>query len=420
MIKELNVPLINIVLSISDAIGLISPTINKHHKRVTIIALNLAEKMNLSEKQIQTLAFAGLLHDIGAFSLKEWAELQKFEFNRPYQHAKVGYLLLKQFKPFTRVARVVRYHHTLEKNAGQKKIPVESQILHLADRIAILINDKDDILDQTESISKAINKVANKVFFKKVVKVFNELCRQESFWFDSVSDQLKSVILHKCDTENMILSQKEILNLSEVFCQLIDFKSPFTATHSKVIGVCAEVLTRLFGFPENECQSMKVAGYLHDIGKLAVPVEILEKPAKLTRAEFNIIKRHTYHTYYTLSPISIIHPINEWGAFHHECLDGEGYPFHVKKEGLSLFSRIMAVIDHFVAIAEDRPYRKRMSSEEVIKILSRKAKAGKIDSKVVSVLLKHYKEIDIIRSNAQKEAQKQYSEFRKMLKKQSE
>ena len=75
MIKELNVPLINIVLSISDAIGLISSTINKHHKRVTIIALNLAEKMNLSEKQIQTLVFAGYVHDICAFSLNEWGEL---------------------------------------------------------------------------------------------------------------------------------------------------------------------------------------------------------------------------------------------------------------------------------------------------------------------------------------------------------
>ena len=124
---------------------------------------------------------------------------------------------MKQFKPFTKVAKVVRYHHTLKENVGREKIPVESQILNLADRIAIQINDKDDILDQAERINKAINKVADKVLFEKGIKVFNELYKQESFWFDVVSKQLISVLFQKCNAESMILTQKELFEFSEVF-----------------------------------------------------------------------------------------------------------------------------------------------------------------------------------------------------------
>ncbi len=79
---------------------------------------------------------------------------------------------------------------------------------------------------------------------------------------------------------------------------------------------------------------MLVAGYLHDLGKVAVPNAILNKPGKLDPEEFDVIRAHTYHTYHILSTIGGFEEIAIWAAFHHERLDGKGYPFHVRGEDI--------------------------------------------------------------------------------------
>ena len=99
-----------------------------------------------------------------------------------------------------------------------------------------------------------------------------------------------------------------------------------------------------------EIQDLKIAGYLHDLGKLAVPKEILEKPGKLTATEFNIVKTHAYYGYRTLETVRGLEKINNCGTLHHECLDGSGYPFHLNGDNLSIGSRIMAIADIFYRI----------------------------------------------------------------------
>jgi len=95
---------------------------------------------------------------------------------------------------------------------------------------------------------------------------------------------------------------------------------------------------------------MEIAGYFHDLGKLRVPKEILEKPGKLSTEEFNIIKSHTYHTYRILSHIPNFETINWWASFHHERLNGSGYPFRINAFNFPLGSRIMAIADVFTLL----------------------------------------------------------------------
>lgn len=116
--------------------------------------------------------------------------------------------------------------------------------------------------------------------------------------------------------------------MSELYRDLIDFKSTFTATHSAGVSEAASVIARLFGFTEQEEEMMKVAVNLHGLGKLAVPNSILEKPGPLTKHEMAIMKYHTYWTYAVLKGVEGFHQVTEWAAFHHERLDGSGYPFH--------------------------------------------------------------------------------------------
>jgi HD-GYP domain-containing protein (c-di-GMP phosphodiesterase class II) len=153
---------------------------------------------------------------------------------------------------------------------------------------------------------------------------------------------------------------------------------------------------------------MLIAGYLHDLGKIAVPSEILEKPSKLDIEEFNVMRSHTYYTYRVLNKIKALQTITEWAAFHHERLDGTGYPFRLKGNELSLGARIMAVADVFTASSEDRPYRSGMEKEKVINILKSMAKNNALCPNVTDVILRNFDAINSSRIVAQEKSQKDY------------
>jgi len=153
---------------------------------------------------------------------------------------------------------------------------------------------------------------------------------------------------------------------------------------------------------------MELAGYFHDIGKLGVPNAILEKPGKLTKDEFAVMKKHTYFTYTVLTSIGGLDQIAEWAAFHHEKLDGTGYPFHVSGERLNTGARIMAVADIFTALAEDRPYRPGMQREDVVRIIDRMANENAIDRRIVDLLLDNYQDVLVQVKEKQSIAHEEY------------
>jgi len=153
------------------------------------------------------------------------------------------------------------------------------------------------------------------------------------------------------------------------------------------------MLAQYHGFTDQEKEEIRVAGFLHDLGKLAIPNSILEKTKELTKKEFNIIKQHPYLTYSILNTIGGLNNITEWAAFHHEKLDGSGYPFHISANRISLGSRILTVADIFTALTEDRPYRRSLNQKEIKEILKSKVKINNIDQNIVDILLKNYEDI---------------------------
>lgn len=416
MIKEPHVPLFDIVMCLSNAMDLVSQTVVDHHKRVAYIALSIATELGLFPEEQSNLLLAGLLHDSGALSLKERLDTLQFELKNPHKHAELGCLLLKRFKPFSKIASLVRYHHVhWSKGSGSQvrrdKVPREAHILHLADRVSVLIDKQKEVLGQVKGICQRIQKNSGKMFVPEFVDVFKSLSTKEYFWLDAASLSISSILARRSRLPITELDMMGLLDLAKLFSQIIDFRSRFTATHSSGVAASAEALARFIGFSERECQMMKIAGYLHDLGKLAVPAEILEKPAKLTKDEFNIIKNHTFYTYRILETISDLEVISTWASFHHERLDGKGYPFHHKGENLSLGSRIMAVADVHTAITEDRPYRKAMNSDKALQIVEERAKNLALDSNIISILTLHQDEVNCIRITAQKIASKEYQDF---------
>ncbi len=374
--------------------------------------------MGLSAEEQNTLLLSGLLHDCGAFSLKEIHSILQTDVKNLYKHSELGYLLLRNFEFFSKIAILIRYHHVCW-NKGQgsefrgNKVPIGSHILHLADRVDILIRREKEILGQVKGICAQIRENSGTMFLPELVDVFMSLSTKEYFWFDIVSPSISSILKFRSKTVPIDLDIMDLLNYAKLFRKIIDFRSRLTATHSSEVAATAEALAKYIGFSERECHMMKIAGCIHDLGKLAVPNEILEKPNKLSEDEFYIIKSHPYYTYRILETISDLNVINVWASLHHERLDGTGYPFHYKGENLPLGSRIMAVADVFTAITEDRPYRKGMSKDKASQVLQQMAQNSALDSNIVSTLIIHYDEVDSIRFAAQAAAFKEYQEFKR-------
>jgi putative nucleotidyltransferase with HDIG domain len=197
--------------------------------------------------------------------------------------------------------------------------------------------------------------------------------------------------------------------IGQILSRIVDFRSSYTATHSSGVAAAAEHLARRLFFEDRECRLIRIAGHLHDLGKVAVPNAILEKPARLNSSEFDVIRGHAYHTFRILESIGGFEEISRWAAFHHERMDGNGYPFHHRGDALPLGSRILAVADVFTALTENRPYRRGVLRDGTIGILREFASNGSLDGRIVSVLIDGYDPINRDRADTQEASAAEYS-----------
>lgn len=404
-----------LVMSISSVMDWMNPTVSGHQKRVCFISAQIGKAMGLSGARLRDLSIASLLHDIGAFSLKEWQEAMQFEFNSPHDHAQSSYLLLRMVPSFSGVASQVLFHH-LPWNRSHveisgEKVMVESHIIHLSDRVEILIQKSRNVLSQIHGIRSVIHEEMGEKFAPEVVEAFMDIGRKESFWLDIVNPQTVSLLSEDLRFFEENLDWDELMRFCEMIGYFIDFRSRFTAVHTGGVSACSHHLARKMGFDDKASERMRLAGLLHDIGKLAIPLEILEKEASLTDQEMNVIKTHSYYTHSALRRIPQIADIADWACSHHEKLNGNGYPFKKSQDEMDLGCRIVACADIFTALMEDRPYRKGMSQKESLDLMTQMVKAGDIDNEVVETLIRHSEALNAIRQTTQEKERQNYLQF---------
>lgn len=416
MSKLVQIPLFDLISSLSDTADMISPAVANHHLQVAYIAHCIGAEMNLSEPELRDLVIAGALHDIGAFSLQERTDLLNFEVNCPEQHCRAGYWLLNTFDPFKAAAQLVHFHH-VPWNDGEgatedgDPVSLGSHILHLADRTAVLIAEQDLVLPHVAKIRARIDAENGRLFRPEPVAALQRLTRREHFWLDASSRSVLTIMRSRMRMDDLTLDTDGLLQLAEFFRRLIDFRSPFTANHSSGVAAAAEALAHLAGFSEDDALRMRVASYLHDLGKLAIPREIIEKPARLSADEYAVMEGHVYYTYRVLESIADLKTIREWSAYHQERLDGSGYPFHLREEDLSLGARVLAVADVFTAITEVRPYRSGVTPETALRIINSMASRRELDPAIVRILEENLDLINEKRIAAQSNSHSEYQDF---------
>lgn len=195
------------------------------------------------------------------------------------------------------------------------------------------------------------------------------------------------------------------------FAEAMNLISTEVQNHHEKVAYLSYHLAETMGLDGEECTLAFAGGLLHDIGKLKIPNEILEKPGKLTDEEFNVMKEHAYYSWILLKDVTGFEQIAPWAALHHEKLNGAGYPLHLSSNELSLGSRIMTVADIFSAITEDRPYRKSMEKEKVIAVLNGDAQRGLISESLVGLLMDNYDLINDKRDVESRAASRKYQEI---------
>ena len=383
---------------------------------LTYIVCRLAETLGVSEAEQKSLTIAGAMHDIGLLSLAESRGLVEFEIETRPEHGEVGYLFLKPFAPLSTVGELIRDHHVYwQDGAGEvflrHAVPLGSHLIHLADRIAVLIHPQQEVLTQIASIRERIAAQSGRMFIPRFVEAFLDIADKEFFWLDAASPAVEWYSPQNGDWDLISLDGPQFMELARLFCHIVDFKSPFTAAHSSGVAACAGALGRLSGLSDSECARLTTAGYLHDIGKLSVPLEILEKPGVLDEREIAIIRHHSYETYKILRSIGMDENTRNWSAYHHERLDGSGYPFHLSAPQLTLGCRIMTVADIFTALVENRPYRPGLSREKAISILQNMTTQGWLDGDLVQTLSGNFDEMTVICQQAEGSALRDYQSF---------
>ena len=210
---------------------------------------------------------------------------------------------------------------------------------------------------------------------------------------------LVSILLIYQRNERIIRVQerhrKELVDFTnsiiDAFAVCIDGKDSYTNGHSLRVAQYTRMLAKKLGEDEDTIQKFYNIALLHDIGKIGIPDDILNKPGKLTEEEYEIVKTHPYRGYEILKKVKTQKDLVEGAQFHHERFDGRGYPARLAGEKIPLVARIISVADAFDAMSSTRPYRKKMPMDAIVKEI-KDCTGSQFDPKISKAFLELYEE----------------------------
>jgi HD-GYP domain-containing protein (c-di-GMP phosphodiesterase class II) len=383
------------IFALTDALDLVGIDEVRHGKRVGYMAFRCAEAMGLGKAGRERLFDIGMLHDCGVSSSRVHAHLaREMQWEHAQAHAIDGALLIDSFPRFCGFAEVIRYHHTpwrdLERMGDlDASVRADANLIFLMDRVDVMgaLCQGADLLERADAIKATVKGFSGTLFSPELVEVFTWAARSEAFWLMLEPPHLDKFLVDMGRfTTPELVDFDSVKHLARLFSCIVDAKSAFTRHHSNGVAQLARYLGQRLGLGDATLDKIEVAGLLHDLGKLRVPDEVLEKPGKLDARDLQIMRQHSFETYQVLRGIGGFEDIALWAAYHHETPDGEGYPFHRRGQDLSIEARIIAVADVFQALAQDRPYRSATPINRIPEILTDMARRGRLDSVIVALV----------------------------------
>ena len=371
------------------ALNCVDPRLIDHGLRVAVMLDAMLEvDGSLDARQRAALRHVALLHDVGAYRTEEIDRLVEFETGEVWEHSFYGYLFIKELSPFSEFAEVVLYHHMpnslFTDQDGVTRFLAQS--LQIADRVDVFLMEHPDA-----SASAVVQELVNREpgrFASSAIDLFLEAERRfgllEGWRQGSVTDPVAfAMSAEDDDTAALYL---------DMLVHVIDFRSRHTVAHTVTTAwVAYELAIRMLPDAE-DVRSVYVAALLHDMGKIGVPLNILEKPGRLDDLEMSVMRTHVLLSERIID--GCVHPdIVNAAVRHHEKLDGSGYPRGLRAEQLTLPDRIIAVADIVSALVGTRSYKEAYSKDRVLRILAEQSEKGLVDESVVRVATRDYDDI---------------------------
>jgi len=187
-------------------------------------------------------------------------------------------------------------------------------------------------------------------------------------------------------TKSLLDDLEQAENVLVSLANALDAKDPYTRGHSERVARYARDLGKARGLGDRECTNLHRAGLLHDIGKIGIPLQYLQKPARLTTEEYEVVKLHPRIGYDICQPLRTMAPLLPLIRGHHERLDGSGYPDRLRGDQIPMAVRCLTVADIYDALTSDRAYRRALTSEGAFHIMREEASVGMWDPSVIDLL----------------------------------
>lgn len=390
-------------ISSKNMAGIVCRTLNHvderlvdHGIRVAYIVLKMLEAEGISDqKRIRDLCFLTMVHDVGAYKTEEINDMVQFETGNVWNHSIYGYLFLKYLSPFSELSSVILFHHTdYEKLIRipdlQSDIIKWAQIVNLADRMDVCMQT-----GEVKDITNFLERFREKKFSSEVVDLFLNVEKKDHILENLRSNHEEKLNISKevfMSLGNPSYAKEEIDTYLKMIVYAIDFRSPFTVIHTITTTSISRELAVLMDLDENQVTQIYYGALLHDLGKIGIPVEILEYPGKLSPQAMKIMKTHVNITEEIMN--GEIEPVVAKIALrHHEKLDGSGYPRGLKSDDLTLSERIVAIADIVSALYGRRSYKEAFGKEKIVGILSEMKEDGLLCYQTVDIMIKHFDEI---------------------------
>jgi HD-GYP domain-containing protein (c-di-GMP phosphodiesterase class II) len=358
-----------------------------HGKRIASLSAAMGRYLGMDDDMVRALTICALLHDN---ALTEYIFSERQGTQRGWAmklHCELGQRNVNTLRLQADIGGFILYHHENADGSGPYKkkageFPLGAELIRIADSIDVANHLQKLPLERLPLIRDFVVGKVGEYYSDCAADAFLSVLDEEML-FSLRDERIAETSNRFIPAWSIDMEDTLILNLVGFITRIIDYKSMFTRRHSTQIANKAWLMGGYYGYDRALRAELYLAAALHDIGKLSTPTEILEKPGKLTDDEFRTIKDHVYKTYELLKDIEGFERIRDWASNHHEKLDGSGYSFGKRADALDFNSRLMACIDIYQAVSEERPYHPARDHASTMKVLYDMAAQGFVDAGIV-------------------------------------
>lgn len=384
-----------VITMLRRALDLVDGRLVDHGVQVAAIMKDMMEAGGIQDEELKkNLCVLSLLHDIGAYRMKEIDKLVQIETKNIWEHSVFGYLFLKEFAPFGELAKVVLYHHAdYNKNWEEpEEIMKYSQLMRVADGVEVWHRSEKG--EKEDELKAYLRSKTGTAFAPEAVEWFMRADEQFGT-FQKLEKKVEFEEIVDCSS----IEEKRVRAYLWMMVHSIDFRSRFTVTHTASVAEIGYQLAKRMGMSPKQQEQIYYGAMLHDLGKIGTPVAILEKPGRLTDEEMEVMRGHVVLSESIIKGC-VGETVERIALRHHEKLDGSGYPLGISGEELTVEERILTIADIVSALCMSRSYKEAYPKDRVFEILKDMRDRGQIDGDILVVMEREYDDIIKCADNA--------------------